>query len=55
MILFGVDGRILGFTKYFYEDILSNIIKSNLSNQNSKDKNEFQMSVKDFLNKNPLI
>ncbi|CAD8127158.1 unnamed protein product [Paramecium sonneborni] len=55
IILFGIDGKILGFTKYFYEEILQNTVKMNLSHQNDKDQNEIKITVKEFLNKNPLI
>ncbi|CAD8100797.1 unnamed protein product [Paramecium primaurelia] len=55
IILFGIDGKILGFTKYFYEEVLQNNVKMNLSHQTTKDQNVLKITVKEFLNKNPLI
>ncbi|CAK66492.1 unnamed protein product (macronuclear) [Paramecium tetraurelia] len=55
IILFGIDGKILGFTKYFYEEVLQSNFKMNLSHQTTKDQNSIKIPVKEYLSRGPLI
>ncbi|CAD8196985.1 unnamed protein product [Paramecium pentaurelia] len=55
-ILFGIDGKILGFTKQFYDEVLKSKTKIDSSHMSKRTETTIQqMEIKELLLRQPLI